>query len=42
LGLALAVSLLCLVGDAYAQQRTIQISGNNRTAMVTVTIGKSG
>jgi pilus assembly protein CpaC len=41
LGVALVVSLLCMVGDAYAQARTIQISGSNRTAMVTVTIGKS-
>ena len=38
---ALAASMLCIVGDAHAQQRTIQIGGNNRTAMVTVTIGKS-
>ncbi len=41
LAIAVAASLLCMVGDAYAQQRTIQISGNSRTAMVTVTIGKS-
>ena len=40
LGVALVASLLCMVGDAHAQQ-TIQISGNNRTAMVMVTIGKS-
>jgi len=38
---AVAATLLCMAGDAYAQQRTIQISGANRTAMVTVTIGKS-
>jgi pilus assembly protein CpaC len=38
---AVAATLLCMAGDAYAQQRTIQISGSNRTAMVTVTIGKS-
>lgn len=38
---ALAVTLLGIVGEAYAQQRTIQISGSNRTAMVAVTIGKS-
>ncbi len=39
---ALAASLLCIVGDAHAvEQRIIQIGGNNRTAMVTVTIGKS-
>ena len=30
-----------MAGDAYAQERTIQISGANRTAMVTVSIGKS-
>ncbi|MBI2714214.1 MAG: type II and III secretion system protein family protein [Rhizobiales bacterium] len=41
LGIAMAATLLCMAGDAYAQQRTIQISGANRTAMVTVTIGKS-
>jgi pilus assembly protein CpaC len=41
LATALAATLLCMAGDAYAQQRTIQISGANRTAMVTVTIGKS-
>jgi pilus assembly protein CpaC len=39
---ALAASLLCIVGDAHAaEQRIIQIGGNDRTAMVTVTIGKS-
>jgi pilus assembly protein CpaC len=39
---ALAASLLCIVGDAYAaEQQVIQIGGNNRTAMVMVTIGKS-
>ncbi len=41
LAIAVAASLLCMVGDAYAQQRTIQISGNSRTAMVTVRNGKS-
>ncbi|HEY5215864.1 MAG TPA: type II and III secretion system protein family protein [Pseudolabrys sp.] len=41
LALALAAALLCMAGDASAQQHTIQISGANRTAMVTVTIGKS-
>jgi pilus assembly protein CpaC len=41
LGLALAASLLCMIGDAHAQQRVIQISGNRHTAMVTVSIGKS-
>jgi pilus assembly protein CpaC len=40
--IALAASLLCIVGDAHAAEpRTIQIGGDNRTAMVTVTIGKS-
>jgi pilus assembly protein CpaC len=39
---ALAASLLCIVGDAHATEpRTIQIGGDNHTAMVTVTIGKS-
>jgi pilus assembly protein CpaC len=41
LAIALAASLLCMAGDARAQERIIQISGNNRTAMVTVAIGKS-
>jgi pilus assembly protein CpaC len=41
LGGALAASLLFVAGDAYAQDRIIQISGNNHTAMVTVTLGKS-
>ena len=41
LATVVAATLLCMAGDAYAQQRTIQISGANRTAMVTVTIGKS-
>ena len=41
LAVALAATLLFMAGDAYAQERIIQISGNTRTAMVTVTIGKS-
>ena len=41
LAIALAASILGMVGDAYAQSRTIQISGNDRTVMVTVPIGKS-
>lgn len=43
LAIAMAVSILGMIGDAYAQlqTKTIQISGNNRTAMVTVPIGKS-
>ena len=41
LAVALAASILGMVGDAYAQSRSIQISGNNRTVMVTVPIGKS-
>ena len=41
LAVALAASILGLIGDAYAQSRTIQISGNTRTVMVTVPIGKS-
>ena len=38
---ALLASLLWLTGDANAQPRTIKIIGNDRTVMVTVTIGKS-
>ena len=41
LGVALAMTLLFIAGDAYAQDRIIQITGSNHTAMVTVTIGKS-
>jgi pilus assembly protein CpaC len=41
LAIAVAATLLCLVGDAHAQQRTIQIAGAKRTAMVNVAIGKS-
>jgi pilus assembly protein CpaC len=41
LALALAATLLCMIGEAQAQQRAIRIGGNNRTAMVMVTIGKS-
>jgi pilus assembly protein CpaC len=42
LAVVLVTSLLCVVGAAQAaDQRLIQIGGNNRTAMVTVTIGKS-
>jgi len=41
LAIAVAASLLCMAGDVHAQQRTIQIAGATRTAMVTVTIGKS-
>ena len=41
LGVALAAMLLFMAGNAYAQDRIIQISGANHTAMVTVTIGKS-
>jgi pilus assembly protein CpaC len=41
LAIGLAASILGLIGDAYAQSRTIQISGNTRTVMVTVPIGKS-
>ena len=41
LAVALAATLLFVAGDAHAQDRIIQISGNNHTAMVTVTIGKS-
>jgi pilus assembly protein CpaC len=41
LGVALAAMLIFMAGNAYAQDRIIQISGANHTAMVTVTIGKS-
>jgi pilus assembly protein CpaC len=41
LAIALAASIMGLICDAYAQPRSIQISGNDRTAMVTVPIGKS-
>ena len=41
LAIALAASILGMVGDAYAQGRAIQISGNSRTVMVTVPVGKS-
>jgi pilus assembly protein CpaC len=41
LAIALAASILGMIGEAYAQSRTIQISGNNRTVMLTVPIGKS-
>ena len=43
LGFVLAAMLLGMAGNAHAQQaqRVVQISGANRTAMVTVAIGKS-
>ena len=41
LAVALAAAFLLMAGDASAQDRVIQISGNTHTAMVTVTIGKS-
>ena len=41
LGGALVASLLFVAGDAYAQDRIIQITGNTHTAMVMVTLGKS-
>ena len=41
LAIALAASILGTIGNASAQSRMIQISGNNRTVMVTVPIGKS-
>ena len=39
--IALAASILGMIGDAYAQGKSIQISGNDRSVMVTVPIGKS-
>ena len=41
LAIALVASILGMIGEAHAQSRLIQISGNNRTVMVTVPIGKS-
>ena len=41
MAIAVAATLLFMAGDAYAQDRIVQISGANHTAMVTVTIGKS-
>lgn len=38
---AAAATLLCMLGDAHAQQRQIQIAGSSRTVMMSVTIGKS-
>ena len=38
---AMITTLLFMAGNAYAQDRVIQITGNTHTAMVTVTIGKS-
>ena len=41
LAIAIAASILGMIGDAYAQSKTIQIAGSNRTVMITVPIGKS-
>lgn len=41
LAFSLAAMLVLMVADAQAQERVIQISGSHRTAMVSVTIGKS-
>jgi len=41
LAAALIAAFLLMAGDAYAQDRVIQVSGSTHTAMVTVTIGKS-
>ncbi|MGB7258064.1 MAG: type II and III secretion system protein family protein [Pseudolabrys sp.] len=41
LAISVAATLLCMIGDAHAQQRLVQITGANHTVMVTVTIGKS-
>jgi pilus assembly protein CpaC len=38
---ALALTLIGMIGSAYAQERIVQIAGAHRTAMVTVTMGKS-
>ena len=42
LAIALAATLLCMMGDAYAvEQRVVSIGRTSHTAMVMVTIGKS-
>ena len=41
LAIVLAAAMLCMVGEAHAQERIIQIAGAKRTAMVNVAIGKS-
>jgi pilus assembly protein CpaC len=41
LAAALLAALLLKAGDAYAQERVVQIGSNTHTSMVTVTIGKS-
>jgi pilus assembly protein CpaC len=41
LAVALAAAMLGFAVDAHAAERVVQIGGNHRTAMVTVTIGKS-
>ena len=37
----LIIALLAMVGEAHAQSMVVKIGGNNRTAMITVPIGKS-
>lgn len=41
LAFAVVAMLVLMAADAQAQQRVIKISGNHRTAMISVTIGKS-
>ena len=41
LAIVLAAAMLCMIGEAHAQERIIQIAGAKRTAMVNVAIGKS-
>jgi pilus assembly protein CpaC len=41
LAITLVLALAGMIGAAHAQERTVQISGARRTAMVTVAIGKS-
>jgi pilus assembly protein CpaC len=41
LAISLAAAFLLMIADAHAQSRLIQIAGKNRTAMTTVTIGKT-
>ena len=41
LAVTLVLGLIGMIGSAYAQERIVQIAGAHRTAMVTVTMGKS-
>ena len=41
LAVTVAVALVGMIGSAYAQERIVQINGAHRTAMTTVSVGKS-